>query len=57
MTAKELIEKLSELPPSVPVRLADEAGDFTVPVADVRTKAATDSYEVACLVGAPARQR
>jgi ribosomal protein S12 methylthiotransferase accessory factor YcaO len=50
MTVKELIAELSKLPPGIPVRLADESGDYGVPVAAVRIQNTTDSYEAACLV-------
>lgn len=52
LTVKQLIEELSKFPPGIPVRLADENGDFRIRVAAVRTKETGDSYEAACLIGA-----
>lgn len=54
-TVKELIDELVKLPASLPVRLADEHGDYRVPVSAVHPKATSDSYEAACLVAASNR--
>jgi len=55
MTVKELIDKLTQLPPELSVCLADEHGDYKVSVSAVTPKATADDYQVACIVAASDR--
>jgi hypothetical protein len=52
MTAKDLIDALSRLPPELPVHLADESGDFRIPVSAARVKETIADGNAACLVRA-----